>query len=66
MIRLKLLDELNVSTVLVLLIALAGAVITVIHPETLAFKEYATITGGSAGVLGIGRGIAAHGRTKGR
>lgn len=47
---------------IVLLVVAAGGVVTVVHPESLAFDDYLkTLVGaaGAAGVLGIGRGLHA-------
>lgn len=48
-----------VATVLVVLIAVAGAAVTIVHPETLAFDQYVKYVGLAAAVLGIGRGLDA-------
>lgn len=47
------------ATVLVYVLALAGAVVTITNPDALSFEDYAKIVGATAGLLGIGRGIAA-------
>lgn len=60
----KLLNTLPVATLLVvagfIIVALVGGVVTIVHPESLSFDKYAAlVTGlaGSAGLLGVGRGI---------
>jgi hypothetical protein len=60
------LDNANIATLLVALIALiivvAGAVVTIVNPDALPFDDYvkalATL-GIGAGALGVGRGVLA-------
>lgn len=47
-----------VASLLVVIIALAGAVVTVVEPSTLSFEDYVKHVGVAAGLLAIGRGIA--------
>ena len=54
----------SVATILVaavvLIVAVAGAVVTIVNPDTLNFKDYIdalAIAGAGGGLLGIGRGI---------
>jgi hypothetical protein len=56
------LTHVNVVTVVFVLAALAGAIVTVVEPTTLSFEDYLTKLSVFGGALGIGRGIAAAGR----
>lgn len=49
-----------VATIIVALIALVGAVVVIVHPETLSFEDYVKNVGIAAGLLAIGRGLDAH------
>lgn len=43
-------------------VTVIGGIVVIVHPDTLSFEKYATlVTGiaGSAGLLGVGRGIHA-------
>lgn len=53
------LAEIPVASLIVLIIAVTGALVTVIHPETLDFATYIKYVGPAAGLLGIGRGLDA-------
>jgi flagellar biosynthesis component FlhA len=56
----------NVATVLVavlvVIVAVVGGVVVIVHPDTLSFKQYVDALSKLAigvGVLGVGRGLAA-------
>ncbi len=52
------LDNVPVATIVTVLVAIVGAVIAIVHPETLSFTEYAKTlgyTGAGLGILGIAR-----------
>ena len=58
------LDNLPVTSILVVIVAIVGGVIAILHPETLSFTGYAHDVGVSAaglGVLGIARSQAGKG-----
>jgi hypothetical protein len=57
-----LLEQLNVATLIVVALVLAGCVIAIVHPETLAYVDLLKYAGPLVGGLAVGRGIAAHGR----
>ena len=46
-----------VATIIVVLIAIAGAVVTITQPATLPFADFVKYVGVAAGILGIGRGL---------
>jgi hypothetical protein len=46
-----------VASALAVIIALAGAIVTVVNPETLPFKDYVESVGVMIGLLAIGRGV---------
>lgn len=46
-----------VASLLVVLIAIAGAVVTIIEPDTLPFDQYVQNVMIGAGLLAIGRGV---------
>jgi hypothetical protein len=46
-----------VATIIVIVIATAGAIVVVAHPGTLSFVNYVKYVGVAAGLLGIGRGL---------
>jgi hypothetical protein len=59
------LDKLPVTTILVVIVALVGGVIAILHPETLSFAGYAEklgIAAGGLGVLGIARSDSGKGQ----
>lgn len=61
---LDLLDSTPVTTILVLIVAIVGGVVAIIHPDVLSFQDYATAVGisaGGLGVLGIARSQAGKG-----
>ncbi len=47
------------ATLIVVLIALVGGLVVILHPETLSFAEYVRNVGVAAGLLAVGRGLAA-------
>lgn len=49
----------NVATIVSLLLAAAGAIVVIVHPETLTFDQYFENMKFLIGGLAIGRGIAA-------
>ena len=51
------LKTIPVATLIVLVVAIAGAVVTIVHPETLSFANYVKNVGVAAGLLAIGRGL---------
>jgi hypothetical protein len=53
------LQVLPVATLIVLTIAIAGGIETIIRPEVLPFVKYVEYVGIAAGLLGIGRGLDA-------
>lgn len=58
------LDNLPVTSILTVIVALVGGVIAVLHPETLSFSGYAKdlgIAAGGLGVLGVARSQAGKG-----
>lgn len=58
------LDKIPVTSILVVMIALVGGVVAILHPETLSFSGYARdvgIAAGGLGVLGIARSQAGKG-----
>jgi hypothetical protein len=46
------------------IIAVAGAIVTITNPETLAFSEYVQDVLIGGGLLGIGRGIDSYGKSR--
>lgn len=46
-----------VASLLVVLIAIAGAVVTIVEPDTLPFDQYVQNVMIGAGLLAIGRGV---------
>lgn len=59
-----LLDNLPVTTIITVIVALVGGVIAITNPTQLSFLEYAGavgISGGGLGVLGIARSQAGKG-----
>lgn len=56
------LNRSNLVTAVFLIVALAGAVVTIVHPNSLDFGQYVRDVLLGGGLLGIGRGIASHGR----
>lgn len=46
-----------VATILILVIAVAGAVVVCVHPEALNFASYVKYVGVAAGLLSVGRGL---------
>lgn len=44
----------------VLVVAVAGAVVTIVNPDTLGFERYITLMTGLGAALGIGRGLAVY------
>ena len=68
------LDKLNgnyataIVAITALIVVLAGAVVTIVHPESLSFEQYVKAIGTvslGAGALGIGRGILAGAKSPG-
>jgi hypothetical protein len=57
----QLLHSLPVATILIVIVAIAGAVVTIVHPETLSFDQYLKYMTPGAGLLAVGRGIRNHG-----
>ncbi len=55
----SILETFPVATLIVAIIAIAGAVLVIVHPETLTFAEYVRNVGVAAGLLAVGRGLAA-------
>jgi hypothetical protein len=53
------LEALPIATILMVIVAIAGAVVSIVHPENLGFDQYIRDLAVGAGLLGIGRGIAA-------
>lgn len=45
------------SLVILLVVVLAGGIITIVHPETLQFDSYIRDVAIGAGLLGIGHGL---------
>lgn len=58
-----LLEQLSVTTIIVVIVVLAGAVVSIVNPDTLPFKDYLIDIAPLVGGLAVGRGIAVHGRT---
>jgi hypothetical protein len=56
------LDTINLASILVALFAVVGALLTILHPETLSYKDYLLYMSPMVGGLSVGRGIASHGR----
>jgi hypothetical protein len=59
-----LLDDLPVTTIITVIVALVGGVVAIANPTELSFLEYAGavgISGGGLGVLGIARSAAGKG-----
>jgi hypothetical protein len=50
------------SLVLVVLVALVGGVVVIVHPTTLSFAAYIRDLAVGFGLLGIGLGIDSHSR----
>lgn len=50
------------TLVIVLVVVIAGGVVTIVHPETLTFGSYLKDVAFGAGLLGIGHGIDAGSR----
>lgn len=48
-----------VATIIILIVAVAGAIVTISHPGSLTFADYVKYTMIGAGLLGIGRGLDA-------
>ncbi len=46
-----------VASLIVVIIAIAGGVVTVVEPSSLGFDEYVKNVGIAAGLLAIGRGL---------
>lgn len=46
-----------VATILIIIIAISGAVVTIVHPDTLPFVDFIKYVGVAVGLLGIGRGL---------
>ena len=60
----NLLDNLPVTTILTIIVAIVGGVVAVVHPEALSFSGYARdlgIAAGGLGVLGVARSQAGKG-----
>lgn len=53
------LQTLPVATIIVVIIAIAGAVVVITNPHDLSFAKYVQYVGIAAGLLGIGRGLDA-------
>lgn len=51
-----------VASLLVVIIAIAGAVVTILNPDTLPFNDYVQSVMVGAGLLAVGRGIRSHGQ----
>jgi len=47
------------ATLIVVLIAIVGGVVVITDPSTLSFEEYVKNVGIAAGLLAVGRGLAA-------
>lgn len=47
------------ASIIILVLAIAGAVVVIVHPATLDFAQYVKFVGIAAGILGIGRGLDA-------
>lgn len=47
-----------VASLIVAVIAIAGAVVTITNPDTLPFREYVESVMIGAGLLAVGRGLA--------
>lgn len=62
----QLLDTKNVATFLVVVLALVGGVVTIVHPETLSFSTYLDKLGPYVAGLAVGRGIASGLRKRSR
>lgn len=56
------LDTVNVATIAALLMAVVGAIVVVVHPETLSFDQYLEQMKFLFGGLAVGRGLASAGR----
>lgn len=52
----------NIATAIVLLIALVGGIVVLVHPATLSFDQYVKNVGIAAGLLAVGRGLDSHSR----
>lgn len=46
-----------IATAIVVIIAIAGAIVVIVNPETLTFDQYVKDIGIAAGLLAIGRGL---------
>lgn len=46
-----------VASLIVVIIAIVGGIVTVVEPSTLPFREYVENVGIAAGLLAIGRGL---------
>lgn len=51
----------HVATILVIILATVGGVVTIIHPANLSFANYLSDMSIAFGALGIGRGLSALG-----
>jgi hypothetical protein len=51
------LAALPVATILIVIFAIVGGVICLVHPETLSFDQYIKYMAVGVGLLGIGRGL---------
>lgn len=52
-----LLSAIPVASLIVVIVAIAGAVVVCVNPQTLDFASYVKYVGIAAGLLGIGRGL---------
>lgn len=50
---------LPVATIIIVILAIVGGLVVLIHPDTLSFGQYIKYLAPSAAILGIGRGIDA-------
>jgi hypothetical protein len=50
------------SAIIVGVVVIAGAIVTIVHPETLSFEDYVKDVAVGGGLLAVGRGIDNHGK----
>jgi hypothetical protein len=59
------LDAINVVTIVFVIVAVTGALVTLFNPDALSFSAYMEKIAVFGAGLGIGRGVASAGRDRG-